>query len=125
MTAAATLPVKNTQTGETAELTILVDGGPLCVAGIWSWTRKSIFPGLYLIYHKRAAAHFGPFYATIPLAEKGMRTALREVPRDVWNHDPEWYAGQNWISKWIDENLGKAGDLVGAEWEKPPEEKKA
>lgn len=121
----AYLVVKNYKTAETVELPILVDGGPLCIAGVWNWTTKSAFPGLYIIYHKMSSSYFGPFYASIILAEKGMKHALREVPKDVWSHEPEWYNGQNWIAKWIDENLGKAMDLVGGEWEKKPEEKKA
>lgn len=102
-----------------AHLPILVDGGPICVAGVWDWNENYQVMGLWRIYHKRAGACFGPFYASIPLAEKGMRKALKEIPKDVWEHDLEWYQPQGWILKWIEANLGKTMDLVGAEWEKP------
>jgi len=120
----ATLTVRHTQSGESAELTVMVDGGPLCIAGIWNWKDKCTIPGLYKIYHKKSTAHLGPFYASILLAEQGMKKALREVPKDIWCHDAEWYGGQGWITKWIDEHLGLPMDIVGGVWEKEPEKEK-
>lgn len=118
----AYLVVLEKKSGRKAELPILVDGGPLFVAGIWNWSTGYTVPGLYLIYHKVSCSPFGPYFASIILAERGMRLALKEIPKDIWGHEPQWYDGQTWIGKWINENLGKPMDLIGGEWEKKPEE---
>lgn len=110
--------VRGTRPGLQREMPILVDGGPLCVAGIWNWLEKCTVQGLYFIYHKTSGFPFGPYFASIPLAEKSMKKALQDIPKDIWNHPAEWYGAQQWLGKYIEEHLGKPMDLVGGEWEK-------
>jgi hypothetical protein len=106
------------QDGEVAELEVLVDGGPLCVAGVWDWGRKRLAQGLYRIYFKRFAIHFGPFYANLSTAERDMRKALKIQP-GLWDtQDIGWYARQKWLHQWIEKNLGKAEWLIGGVWMK-------
>lgn len=100
---------------------ILLDGGPLCVGGVWNFKDNCTIQGLYFIYHKASGFPFGPFFASIPLAEKAMKKALKDIPKDIWAHRPEWYGSQQWLGKYIDEHLGKPMDLVGGEWEKSEE----
>ena len=65
---AALIRLENPETRQTAEIPVLVDGGPLCVAGIWNWKERCHYAGLYKIYHKRSTARGGPIYAPMPLA---------------------------------------------------------
>ena len=105
------------------KLDILVDGGPLCVASAWVWEDGRIRRDLYCIYHKRIGAHIGPFYAAITLASDAMKKALK-LGKHLWENDHEWLATQKWLHKWIDEQLGKPGDLVGGAWASYPEDEK-
>ena len=115
----AYVAVRGATPSQTKELPILVDGGPLCIAGIRNWSQRLTIEGLYFIYHKVSGFPFGPYFASITLAEKAMKKALKEIPKDIWSHDPEWYGSETWLGKWIHENLGKPMDLIGGEWEKP------
>jgi len=110
--------IRGAKPGLTKEMPILVDGGPLCVAGLWNWRDCVTVAGLYFIYHKVSGFPFGPYYASIPLAEKAMKKALKDIPKDIWSHDAQWYGDQPWLGKYIEEHLGKPMDLVGGEWEK-------
>lgn len=103
---------------EVAQLPILMDGGPLCVAGVWNWYKACTVAGLWLVYHKQSGIHIGPYHTSIPLAEKTMKKALTGLPTHVWNHDLEWYRNELWLAKWMEGNLGKHTDLIGGEWEK-------
>lgn len=97
---------------------VLVDGGPLCIASPWRWTDNSTVGGLYFIYHKVSGFHFGPYYASIVLAEKAMRKALKDIPKEIWSHEAQWYGKEQWLGKYIEEYLGMPMDLVGGEWER-------
>lgn len=102
--------------GETVGLDILVDGGPLVIAGVWDWSRGRRNPGLYKIYIRRFGASVGPFYAGLQLAERGMKKALGLQP-GLWVGQPaEWYLRQTWLHQWVNRELGKAEDLVGGQW---------
>lgn len=108
--------------GQTAELEILVDDGPLCVAGVWNWAKKEKVQGLHFVYFKRLGLHFGPYYAGISLAAKDMRKALKAFPeRDFWTQSLDWYRRQAAFHRWVEKNMGRPGDLVGGRW--APEEK--
>jgi hypothetical protein len=102
--------------GQVAELEILVEGDPLCVAGVWDWKKRERVQGLYFVYLKRLGLHFGPFYAEIGLAANDMKKALKAFPSGFWSQRLEWYGRQDGFKKWVEENMGKAEDLVGAEW---------
>lgn len=103
--------------GEVAKIEVLVAGGPLCVGPVWSWVEKEKAQGLYFIYFKRHGLPFGPFYADIMLAEKGMKKVLKAFPQaGFWGQSLEWYGRQTAFHEWIDKNLGKPGDLMGGEW---------
>lgn len=109
---------RNPERTEVAELDILVDGGPLCVAGIWDWERKRLVPGLYWIYFRRFGIHFGPFYAALSLAERDMKKALKIQP-GLWDtQDRTWYGRQAWLGEWIDRNMGRPDYLIGGVWAK-------
>lgn len=103
------------RTGEIARLEVLLDGGPLCIAGVWRWGEGTRVTGLYRIYHRRSGFTLGPFYASISLAEKGMKKAL-SLGRGFWEQPLGWYPRQAWFGEWIDKNLGKYDDLVGGIW---------
>lgn len=103
--------------GQICQLEVLADGGPLCVAGIWDWEARRLIQGLYWIYFKRAGVHFGPFYASLTLAESAMKKALK-IQAGLWDQDREWYRHQAWLQEWIDKNLGKSDWLIGGAWAK-------
>lgn len=97
------------------EIDILFSSGPLVISGIYDWTRGDLIPGLYRIYHRRHCASIGPFYASIPLAERGLRKALT-LPLGTWDQELAWYGRQEWLVTWIRKNMGAPSDLVGGEW---------
>lgn len=101
-----------------AETEILLDGGPLCVAAVWDWEDNRRVNGLYFVHLKRGcnAIPFGPFYASIPLAGRHMKKALKEFPAGFWRQPLDWYARQKGFQEWVAKNMGKPGDLIGAEW---------
>lgn len=102
---------------EVAELEILVDNGPLCVAAVWDWEKKEKVRGLYFVYFKSHGLHFGPFYADIGLAATAMRKALKAFPQpDFWKQNLEWYQRQTAFHQWIEKNMGKPKDLIGGQW---------
>lgn len=103
-------------------LDILLDGGPLCIAPAWDWEENRIRRDLFRIYHKRIGMAIGPFYATIPLADQGMKKAVK-LGKHFWETDYRWLADAKWLHKWVDDQLGKPGDLVGGTWAPDPEEK--
>lgn len=92
-----------------------MDGGPLCVAGAFDWKAREVVPGLYLVYVKKIGMRIGPFYASIPLAEKGMKKGLK-MKSGVWDQPIEWISRQDWLRTWIEKEMGKFTDIVGAEW---------
>ncbi len=102
---------------EVAEIEILVDGGPLCVAPVWDWDKNERLQGLFFVYFKSHGLHFGPFYADIGLASIAMRKALKAFPQpDFWKQTLDWYKRQTAFQGWIEKNMGKPKDLVGGEW---------
>jgi hypothetical protein len=104
-------------------LDILVDGGPLCVAPVWNFEAREKVTGLFFVYFKKHGIPIGPYYAGIGLASHGMRKLLREFPPGgFWEQELEWYPRQAGFRAWVDQNLGKSGDLVGGVW--APEEEK-
>lgn len=104
--------------GEVAELDVLVDGGPLCVAGVWDWHRKRLATGLYRIYFRRFGIHFGPYYANLTSAERDMKKALKIQPGFWDTQEIGWYERQKWLHQWIEKNLGKSDWLIGGVWMK-------
>ncbi len=105
-------------------LEILVDGGPLCIAVAYDWEEMRERRDLYRIYHKKIGIPIGPFYAAITLADNAMKKAVK-LGKHLWENDLEWMAQSKWLHKWIDEQLGKPGDLVGGFWASPnPEPEK-
>ena len=102
---------------EHAELEILVDGGALCVAGVWSFDEKQRVAGLYAIYHKESGRKLGPYYASIPRAQADLKRAMKQVPASFWAQPITWIVRQKTYFDWIDKELGKAGDLIGGEWD--------
>lgn len=101
------------------QVEILMDGGPLCVGRAWDWNESRERHDLFRIYHKKLGMALGPFYVTIPLAVGGMKKAIK-LGRHIWE-DAHQLAEQKWLHRWIDEQLGKAGDLVGGTWVKDDE----
>lgn len=101
--------------GQVAEVEILVDGGPLCVAGAYAFRDNRCMPGLYFIYQKRIGLRFGPFYPHIPFAQKGMKKMLN-LGKQHWEHELAWYQENRWLQKWMDENVGKHMELSGGQW---------
>lgn len=102
-------------------LDILVDGGPLCIAVAYDWEDSRERRDLYNIYHKRIGIAIGPFYAAITLADTAMKKAIK-LGKHLWENDRNWMAQQKWLHKWVDEQLGKPGDLVGGFWASPDPE---
>ena len=111
-------------THERPLIEILFDGGPLVVARAWDWSENKERRDLFRIYQKKVGFSIGPCYTSIPLAEAGMKKAVK-LGRHLWEGDVHWFSQQKWLHKWIDEQLGKPGDLVGGEWAPDPEEEKA
>lgn len=106
------------QSDKLVALEVLVDGGPLCVAGIWDPDKGRLAPGLYWIYVRRFGIHFGPFYAGLSLAERDMRKALKIQP-GLWENQPrDWYGRQKWLGEWIEKNMGERDWLIGGVWAK-------
>jgi hypothetical protein len=103
---------------DVAELAILVERGPLCVAGVWDWAEKRRRHGLFFIYliRSHAGIPFGPFYADFGLAERDMKKVLKAFPRGFWDQALDWIARQKSFQDWVEKNMGKSGDLIGAEW---------
>ena len=101
--------------GDPTEREILLDGGPLAVIGVWRENGIRI-PSLYKIVHKDSGLFLGPYYASIPLAEKALKQVLT-LP-NIWDQPLLWVSRQKWLAEWIDKNLGKPGALVGGEWAK-------
>jgi len=102
-------------------LEILVDGGPLCIAVAYDWEEGRERRDLYRIYHKKIGIPIGPFYAAITLADNAMKKAIK-LGKHLWENDLEWMAQSKWLHKWVDEQLGKPGDLVGGFWASPDPE---
>jgi hypothetical protein len=98
-------------------LDILLDGGALCVAGVWDFERKQRVAGLYAIYHKKTGGKLGPYYASVNKAHLDMKRTLKHLPATFWDQPLEWVQRQKGVQDWIDKELGKPGDLVGGEWE--------
>lgn len=107
--------VRGPEQGQVAEVPILVDGGPLCVAGAYSFRHNRCERGLYFIYQKSIGLRFGPFYPHIPFADKGMKKMLA-LGKHHWEHELAWYVENQWLKKWVDENIGKNMDLSGGQW---------
>jgi hypothetical protein len=105
---------------ERPRLDILLDGGPLCIAPAWDWNESYVRRDLFRIYHKRIGIPIGPCYTTITLADQGMKKAIK-LGKHHWENDAHWLAEAKWLHKWIDEQLGKPGDLVGGSWAPDPE----
>ena len=102
--------------GPRANLEILMDGGPLCVAGVWNLEKQQKVVGLYRIYSQLHGFIVGPFYASLPKACDDMKKAMAIRP-GLWEQEAKWYGRQSWLEEWIRQNLGKPGDLIGAQWE--------
>jgi len=107
--------VRGPERGQCAELPILADGGPLCVAPVYNWVEDRRYEGLYFIYHKRCAMRIGPWYPHIPFAVDGMKKALG-LGRHLWTYDSSWYDANLWLMKWVWDNLGHPHDLFGGQW---------
>jgi hypothetical protein len=111
------IKLKVDASGTEISLPILMDGGPLCVAGVYDRELRIIRHKLYRIYLKRLGATFGPYYALLGAAYDAMRKTIKHFPSGFWEAQSfDWYGRQNGFHDWIDTNLGKPGDLVGAEW---------
>lgn len=114
---APVLFIRGLKHGQVAELDILVDSGPLCVAPVWNWVGKEKAHGLYFVYFKRHGLHFGPFYGEIVLAARDMKKVLKAFPQKYfWNQSLEWYQRQMPFHEWIEKNMGKPEDLIGGVW---------
>lgn len=111
-----TLSIIGPDLEQVAHLDILVDGGDLCVAGVWNWHRDVREHGLYFVYLKKLGLHFGPFYADLLLADKDMKKALKKYPRGFWGQPLEWYQHQKAFQEWVEKNMGKRDDLIGGTW---------
>lgn len=103
--------------GQVKEMEILLDGGPLCIANIWDFERKRMVLNLFWIYFKTHGIHFGPFYASLSLAERDMKKALK-IQSGMWDQGLEWLARQAWLQEWIDKNMGNPDYLIGGVWAK-------
>lgn len=99
-----------------ADVEILVDGGPLVVAPAWNLRENRRIPGLFWIYFRKHGLRFGPYYASIALAEKDMRKTLKHFPKGFWDEPYAWYTRQPAFRDWVEKNLGKGDDLVGGRW---------
>jgi len=103
--------------GTEISLDVLMDGGALCVAGVWNDETKMRAHGLYRIYVPRLGVTFGPYYALIGAAHHAMRKTLEHFPRGFFDGQGlDWYRRQTAFHDWVEKNLGKHGSLVGAEW---------
>lgn len=102
---------------DTRELEILVDGEGLCVANAWNWGSNHKRPELFRIYHKRTGLPVGPHYVSLTLADHALRSLLK-IPnaKQVWSEDLAFFHANRWVKAWVDQNIGRAGDLVGGEW---------
>jgi hypothetical protein len=104
--------------GQCAELPVLADGGPLCVAPVFSWVENRRYQGLYFIYQKVCGVRIGPYYPHIPFAVKGMKTALG-LGRHVWENGLSWYEENRWVGAWVAKHLGGPHELRGGQWVGP------
>lgn len=102
------------------KMEILVKEGPLCVGGVWDWEAKRRVQGLFFIYLIRAhmGIHFGPYYASLSLAERDMKKALKEYPPGFWEQPLEWYGRQEGFMSWVNKNMGRPDYLIGGVWAK-------
>lgn len=107
--------VRGPKQGQVAELEILADGGPLCVAPVFNWIENKRYQGLYFIYQKQCGVRIGPWYPHIPFAVAGMRKAL-SLGKHVWKNAVSWYEDNRWVGKWVGENLGGPHELFGGQW---------
>lgn len=103
------------------EMTILMDGGPLCVSHVYDHFNKKSVDGLYWIYIKKHGAHFGPFFAEITLAHKAIKKILKEFKPVFFEQPLAWIRRQTVLKDWMEKNVGKSEDLIGAEWAKDDE----
>lgn len=99
---------------------ILVKDGPLCVSGVWDWEAKRRVHGLFVVYLIRShmGIRFGPYYASLSLAERDMKKALKEYPMGFWEQPLEWYGRQEGFMAWVDKNMGRPDYLIGGVWAK-------
>jgi hypothetical protein len=98
------------------EMPVMIDGGPLVVAGVYDFGQNQVAPGLLTIYMKAGGFKIGPYYAELSKAHAGMRKILKEFPAPYWAQPVEWLKRQKKMLDWLDLHLGKPKDLIGADW---------
>lgn len=108
---------------QTAEIDILVEKSPLCVAGVWNWTENRREHGLWFIYLKRdgKGIRFGPFYAAFELASRDMNKVFKAFPKGFWDQPIEWMGRQKSFQDWVEKNIGRHEELIGGTWIKDEE----
>jgi hypothetical protein len=111
------------ESGETFEIPILVDGGPLAVGPVWNFKEdRKLHPTLSFIYFKKWVARIGPYYANLALAERDMRKVLKEFrQQNFWEQSLDWYRRTTSLHQWIDANLGRPEYLIGGRWAREEE----
>ncbi len=90
--------------------------GPLCVGRVYDHVNGKVVNELYWIYVHGHGATFGPFFAEIPLAIAAMGKILKEFKPTVFAQPIEWIRRQVAMQEWLEKNIGKSKDLIGAEW---------
>lgn len=102
--------------GKPAELTVMWAAGPLCVGRVFDHGNRKEVEGLYWIYLRKHGAKIGPFFADIVLAAAATKKMLKHFGPAPFEQPLPWIARQSAIKEWIERNIGKAEDLIGAEW---------
>lgn len=105
-------------TGDPVEMDLLSMNGPLCSSYAFNHQKRKVVKDLYLIYVKDRGAVIGPFFAEITLADHAMKKILKQFNALTFSQPLEWLRRQNAMGDWINKNIGKPGDLIGAEWSK-------
>lgn len=105
-------------TGDPVEMELLSRNGPLCSSYVFDHKSRKIIKYLYFIYVKDRGAVIGPFFAEITLADRAMKKILKEFNALTFSQPLSWLRRQNVMGDWISKNIGKPGDLIGAEWSK-------
>lgn len=98
------------------EMVVLMGHGPLCVARVYDHLKGELVVGLYWIYIMKHGAHIGPFFADIHLAYKAMKKIMKHFGENFFDQPLDWIRRQEAARVWMDKNVGKLEDLIGAEW---------
>ena len=102
--------------GAPVELETLAAEGPFCVGRVYDHINGKVVNDLYWIYLKEYGAKFGPFFADIALAMTATRKILKKFKPAVFSQPLVWIRRQAAMQEWVEQNIGKAEDLIGAEW---------